>query len=85
MHRFIFLLFFYQTAFAQQKWIPFSGKLTYSVQMADTALRKFYPSTEMSVITKETLPFKPITRMIKMTALPITRFKYSKRKKGLEN
>jgi hypothetical protein len=55
MHRFIFLLFFCQTAFAQHTWIPFSGKLTYSVQMADTALRKFYPSTEMSVITNDTL------------------------------
>ncbi len=55
MYRFIFLLFFCQTAFAQHTWIPFSGRLTYSVQMADTALRKFYPSSEMSVITNDTL------------------------------
>lgn len=55
MHRFLFLLFFSHIAVAQQTWIPFSGRLIYSVQMADTALRKFYPSTEMSVITNDTL------------------------------
>lgn len=34
---------------------PFRGKLVYSVQMADTALRNLYPATQMVVYTNDTI------------------------------
>jgi hypothetical protein len=38
-----------------QKREPFTGKLVYSVQMADTALRNLYPATQMVVFTNDTI------------------------------
>lgn len=38
-----------------QKHKPFTGKLVYSVQMADTALRNLYPATQMVVYTNDTI------------------------------
>lgn len=55
MYRLILLLVLSHTVVAQTKQVPFSGKLTYAVQMADTSLRKFYPPTVMTVITNDTL------------------------------
>lgn len=55
MYRFLIVLFLCSAAHSQEKWKPFCGKLVYTVQMADTSLRRFYPSTQMSVITNDTL------------------------------
>ena len=55
MYRLIILLFLGHSFLVEAQKIPFSGKLTYTVQMADTALRKFYPATVMTVITNDTL------------------------------
>lgn len=38
-----------------QKHKTFTGKLVYSVQMADTALRNLYPATQMVVYTNDTI------------------------------
>ena len=38
-----------------QEFKPFTGKLTYTIQMADTSLRELIPSSKMTVYTNDTL------------------------------
>jgi hypothetical protein len=53
--RHILFLLFIPVFSIGQKHEPFTGKLVYSVQMADTALQSLYPATQMVVYTNDTI------------------------------
>lgn len=56
MHFRLLLFSLILTSFSiSQKHVPFTGKLVYSVQMADTALQSLYPATQMVVYTNDTI------------------------------
>jgi hypothetical protein len=57
MIRNLFNTFLFSIPFlvASQEKIPFTGKLVYSVQIADTALRELYRPTTMVVYTNDTI------------------------------
>ena len=49
----LFLLIFFDVS--SQKHEPFTGKLTYSINIADTSLSKYFPEKKMYIFTNDSL------------------------------
>ena len=55
MYRLIVLFTLFSFSSISQKFVPFTGKLVYSIQITDTSLRKLIPTKTMVVYTNDTL------------------------------
>ena len=55
MYRLFVLFTLISLSSISQKYVPFAGKLVYSIQITDTSLRKLIPTKTMVVYTNDTL------------------------------